>query len=86
MQIDASHPFPNLLPAFCMDIGLAVAAPVLRARTLGGASGPAGDATKIEKCGTAWVKSIMVRKQYAGCIASVANRPGRSACAATTRQ
>ena len=50
MSTNSQQPSMNLLPAACMAIGLLIAMPVAHAQTLGGASGPAGDATKVEKC------------------------------------
>ena len=53
MPIDSRRPVVStLLPAACVAIGLMAGAPAALAQTLGGASGPAGDATKVEKCDT----------------------------------
>ena len=41
---------PALLSATAAALGLLALAPPAQAQTLGGASGPAGDATKVEKC------------------------------------
>ena len=46
MSIDSQQPSMTLLPAACMAIGRLIAMPVAHAQTLGGASGPDGDATK----------------------------------------
>ncbi len=50
MPTDNRTLFSTLWPASCLALGLVAAAPLAHAQTLGGASGPAGDVTKVEKC------------------------------------
>lgn len=50
MFLDSRQRVPSLLSATCVALGLLAVAPASLAQTLGGAGGPAGDATKVEKC------------------------------------
>ena len=50
MPTQTHQPLPSLLPATCVALALLAALPAAHAQTLGGASGPAGDAAKVEKC------------------------------------